>query len=86
MCCRGWELKGALFQSFIKQPEAISIPNQQFDAVTATIDEHEHIATEGILVEVRADQPTETIKAAAHVRGLSVEEKMELGKDRQHLS
>ena len=55
-------------------PEAGSIPVEQFDQVVGTVDEHEDRATAGIVAEAGDNQGVKSVEGLAHVAGFQREE------------
>lgn len=68
------DLKGAFFQAFVEDDEAIPIPNQEFDVRAATVDKYEHVARERIAFHCGRHQSTQAVKTLSHVGGLAVKE------------
>lgn len=63
-----WSDKAPLFQPFAKQAQAVAIPPQQFDPVTASSTKYEDLTGEGIGFQLGLHQSRQSIEATARVR------------------
>jgi hypothetical protein len=72
---RCWECEGALFQSFVKKSQAVSVPPEYLEAIAAFVAEDEEVAGKWILVtEEIADDGQQAIEASTHIGRLGGDE------------
>lgn len=66
-------LKSTLFQALVEQNKSAGLPAKHFEAVALFVDENKQIAAHGILIHLAGNNPTQPVKAFAHVGWLAIE-------------
>jgi hypothetical protein len=62
-----WQLKDANFKPLVPNAKTISVPKQNLDPVTLTIEEQKQVARQWVLVKHPFGQTHQSIKAEVHV-------------------
>ena len=81
---RSREPERAFFQTFVNDEKSIGIPEEQLDAIAATIPKNEEMTAQGILPEHALDKMRETVEPLAHVRRFPCQEDADGGRQAQH--
>ena len=69
------------FVVLVPDRQAVSFPDQDLDAVSAAVEEHEQIARLRILPQHFLHQTVQAVEALAHVRGTRAEEDSHLRRE-----
>lgn len=82
--CRQCEMKGSFFETFIHDDESVVVPVEDFDFVTAFVEEDEVGRRERIAVQRRANDAKQSVEGFSDVDGLTMKEYGNVGRRRQH--
>mgnify|MGYP001576807167 CR=1 FL=1 len=80
----GGQLKRALFEALVEEPETVAIPQEQLHAIAATIEKYIYLATGRIARERGGHKSREAIETFAHVGGMSIEKEAQRGREWYH--
>ena len=69
----GWELEGALLQTFVPDRQSVLIPVKNLELVSIAIAKHEQMPRQWILLHQRLGHSAETIEASPHIRRLGAQ-------------
>src|SRR4051795_11780319 len=77
-------LEGSGLESLVPDGQAVTIEVEDLDAISASVDEEEEMAGQGVLAEALLDQPAEAVEALAQVGGPGAEEDADGGGEHDH--
>src|SRR5947209_8605053 len=66
-------LKGAGLEPLVPDGQAVVIPEEDLDPISAAVEEEEEMAGQGVLAEAFPNQAGEAVEALAHIGGLGAE-------------
>ena len=71
---RSWQLESPGLQPFVKNRQAVVIPEQNLEPIAIAIDKQEQVTGKRVLFKDLLGQPHQTIEAVVHPRGNGAEE------------
>ena len=76
------ELKRAGLQPLIENAKPVTIPEENLDSITTSVEEQKQVTRQGILIEDRFRLAHQMIEAVVHLRGRRAEENPHVGEVR----